>query len=155
MLVSRIHFIYDLSFELIKDKFSEFIETKISPDEYIYCNEFYFLTIKTKKRQTILTIEDSNLSFPSNNLNIRTIPIDDIIKGIIPDKILIDLNAKTKYIKYLVQHWGKHDNYYQQENFRLLKRQYNNSTFYSISTQNIFTNYTELVNDLYAFQHVA
>lgn len=155
MLVSRIHFIYDLSFELIKDKFSKFIETKISPNEYIYCNEFYFLTIKTKQRQTILTIEDNNLSFPSNNLNIRTIPIDDIIKGIIPDKILIDLNAKTNYIKYLAQHWKKHDNYYQQENFRLLKRQYNNITFYSISTQNIFTDYTELVNRLCLFQNIA
>lgn len=129
----------------MKKALKEFTETEISPDIFIYSGDNYFLTIEVTDNKTILSIEDAELSFPFNKLNIETMPFDKISKDIVPDNIVLDFSFMEDLN---FENWSHGKNFLENNNFKLFKRESNNILFYSIVTDYVFDNYNDFILQL-------
>lgn len=145
MVISRLNLIYDFPFDCIKKFFGKFTETKISPNQYIYFNSSFFLTITCDIDRTIFEIQDTDLSFPSNKLNLSSFLLDQSFIDIPPDKFVIDF----KYHKDIkLEGWSRTDDILYKGDFRLFKRCENTINFSTISVTNIFLDFKEFIQTL-------
>lgn len=145
MVVSRLNLIYDFPFDCIKKYFVKFTETEISPNQYIYFNPSFFLTITCDIDRTIFQIQDTDLSFPSNKLNLSSFLLDQSFIDIPPDKFVIDF----KYHKDIkLEGWSRTDDILYNGDFRLFKRCENTINFSTISVENIFLDFKEFIQTL-------